>query len=54
MSELGYDDDAQRLLRLDWALVCAACIVIDVGLHVGNMTFDEAVKMFTDEVHRER
>ncbi len=54
MAELGYYDDAQRLIQLEWALVRAARIVIDVGLHVGNMTFEQAVKMLTDEVHLER
>ena len=54
MSELGYYDDAQRLIQLEWALVRAARIIIDVGLHVGNMTFEQAVKVLTDEVHLER
>jgi len=54
MAELGYYDDAQRLIQLEWALVRAARIIIDVGLHVGGMTFEQAVKMLTDEVHLER
>ena len=54
MSELGYYDDAQRLIQLEWTLVRAARILIDVGLHVGDMTFDQAVKVLTDEVHLER
>jgi uncharacterized protein (DUF885 family) len=54
MSELGYYDDAQRLIQLEWALVRAARIVIDVGLHVGSMTFEDAVKVLTDEVHLEK
>ena len=54
MSELGYYDDAQRLIQLEWTLVRAARIIIDVGLHVGSMTFDQAVKVLTDEVHLER
>ncbi|HVJ91350.1 MAG TPA: DUF885 domain-containing protein, partial [Labilithrix sp.] len=54
MSELGYYDDAQRLIQLEWALVRAARIIIDVGLHVGDMTFEQAVKVLTDEVHLER
>jgi uncharacterized protein (DUF885 family) len=54
MAELSYYDDAQRLIQLEWALVRAARIVIDVGLHVGGMTFEQAVKMLTDEVHLER
>lgn len=54
MAELGYYDDAQRLIQLEWALVRAARIIIDVGLHVSDMTFEQAVKMLTDEVHLER
>ncbi|MBX3219480.1 MAG: DUF885 domain-containing protein [Labilithrix sp.] len=54
MAELGYYDDAQRLIQLEWALVRAARIVLDVGLHVGDMTFEQAVKVLTDEVHLER
>lgn len=54
MSELGYYDDEKRLIQLEWALVRASRIVIDVGLHVGDMTFEAAVKMLTDEVHLER
>ena len=54
MAELGYYTDEERLLQLEWTLVRAARIVIDVGLHVSGMTFDQAVKMLTDEVHLER
>lgn len=54
MAELGYYDDEQRLIQLEWALVRAARIVLDVGLHVNDMTFDQAVKMLTDDVHLER
>jgi uncharacterized protein (DUF885 family) len=54
MAELGYYDDAQRLIQLEWALVRAARIVIDVGLHVSEMTFEAAVKMLTDEIHLEK
>ncbi|MBX3232738.1 MAG: DUF885 domain-containing protein [Labilithrix sp.] len=54
MAELGYYDDEQRLIQLQWALVRAARVVIDVGLHVGGMTFEQAVKVLTDEVHLER
>ena len=32
----------------------AARVIIDHGLHVGDMTFEQAVKMLTDEVHLER
>jgi uncharacterized protein (DUF885 family) len=54
MSELGYYDDEQRLIQLEWTLVRAARVVIDVGLHVNEMSFADAVKMLTDEVHLEK
>ena len=54
MAELGYYTDEERLLQLEWTLVRAARVVIDVGLHVSDMTFDQAVKMLTDDVHLER
>lgn len=54
MAELGYYDDSERLLQLEWALVRAARVILDVGLHVGDMTFEAAVKLLTDEVHLER
>lgn len=54
MAELGYYTDGERLLQLEWTLVRAARIVIDVGLHVSDMTFEQAVKMLTDDVHLER
>lgn len=53
MNELGYYTDEERLMQLEWTLVRAARIVIDVGLHTKGMTFDEAVKMLTDRVHLE-
>jgi len=54
MAELGYYTDEERLLQLEWTLVRAARIVIDVGLHVTGMTFEDAVKLLTDQVHLER
>jgi uncharacterized protein (DUF885 family) len=51
MSELGYYTDEERLMQLEWTLVRAARVVIDVGLHTHGMTFDEAVKILTDDVH---
>jgi uncharacterized protein (DUF885 family) len=51
MSELGYYTDEERLMQLEWTLVRAARVVIDVGLHTHGMTFDDAVKVLTDEVH---
>lgn len=53
MAELGYYNDEQRLMQLEWTLVRAARVVIDVGLHTKGMTFDQAVRVLTDEVHLE-
>ncbi len=54
MSELGMYTDEERLMQLEWTLVRAARIVIDVGLHTHGMTFDQAVAFLTDKVHLER
>lgn len=54
MAELGYYTDEERLMQLEWTLVRAARVVIDIGLHVGEMTFEQAVKVLTDDVHLER
>lgn len=54
MSELGYYTPEERMLQLEWALVRAARILIDIGLHTRTMSFDEAVKLLTDRVHLER
>ncbi len=53
MSELGYYTDEERIMQLEWTLVRAARIVIDVGLHTKGMTFDEGVRFLTDKVHLE-
>jgi uncharacterized protein (DUF885 family) len=54
MNELGYYTDEERLMQLEWTLVRAARVMIDVGLHTRGMTFDDAVKMLTDRVHLEK
>jgi uncharacterized protein (DUF885 family) len=54
MSELGYYTDEERLIQLEWTLVRAARVIIDVGLHSKGMTFDQAVSILTDKVHLER
>src|SRR4029077_1638489 len=54
MAELGYYTDEERLLQLEWTLVRAARIVIDVGFHVSDIAYDQALKMLTDELHLER
>jgi uncharacterized protein (DUF885 family) len=53
MSELGYYTDEERLLQLEWTLVRAARIIIDVGIHTQNMSFEDGVKVLTDKVHLE-
>ena len=53
MSELGYYTDEERLMQLEWTLVRAARIVLDVGLHTRGMSYEEAVKFLTDKVHLE-
>jgi uncharacterized protein (DUF885 family) len=53
MGELGYYTDEERLMVLEWTLVRAARVLIDVGLHTRGMTFEDAVKMLTDQVHLE-
>jgi uncharacterized protein (DUF885 family) len=53
MSELGMYTDEERLMQLEWTLVRAARIVIDVGLHTRGMTFDQAVAFLTEKVHLE-
>ena len=53
MNELGMYTDEERLMQLEWTLVRAARIVIDVGLHTKGMTFDQAVAFLTDKVHLE-
>ena len=45
MGELGYYTDEERLMVLEWTLVRAARVIIDVGLHTRGMSFDEAVKI---------
>jgi uncharacterized protein (DUF885 family) len=53
MNELGYYSDEERLMQLEWTLVRAARVMIDVSLHTRGMTFDEAVRVLTDRVHLE-
>ena len=51
MAELGYYTDEERLMQLEWTLVRAVRVVIDVGLHTKGMTFDAAVAMLTGVAH---
>src|SRR5262249_31034794 len=54
MNELGYYTDEERLMQLEWTLVRAARVLIDVGLHARGMSFDDAVKMLVERIHLER
>lgn len=54
MNELGYYTDEERLFQLQWTLVRAARVILDVGLHTGGMTFDQGVKILTDDVGLEK
>jgi uncharacterized protein (DUF885 family) len=51
MAELGYYTDEERLMQLEWTLVRAVRVVIDVGLHTRGMTFETAVGMLTGVAH---
>ena len=51
LAELGYYTDEERLMQLEWTLVRAARVIIDLGLHTRGMTYDEAVKILADQVH---
>jgi uncharacterized protein (DUF885 family) len=53
MHELGYYTGEERLMQLEWTLVRAARVVIDVGLHTRGMSFDEAIRILTRDVHLE-
>ncbi len=48
-----YSDPLLRLWQLKDALWRAGRIIVDVGLHTGEMTFDEAVAFMVDEVRLE-
>ncbi len=54
MAEQGYYDDSVRLLQLQWVLVRAARIILDVSLHTRSMSMDEAVDFLVKRVHLER
>ncbi len=54
MNELGYYTDEERMMQLEWTLVRAARVLIDIGLHTRGMTFDEAVGVLTGTVHLEK
>jgi uncharacterized protein (DUF885 family) len=55
MYETGYYPDAQtRLMQLAMQLWRACRVVIDVSLHDGTMSFDDAVNLLVDTAKLER
>jgi uncharacterized protein (DUF885 family) len=55
MYETGYYPDAQtRLMQLAMQLWRACRVVIDVGLHNGSMSFEDAVSLLVDTAKLER
>ncbi len=55
MEELGYiREPVQKLARLKDQLWRAARIILDVSLHTGKMTVEEAIQFLVDEVGLER
>lgn len=54
MHELGYYKPAERMLVLEWSLVRAARVILDVGMHVLGMSDTDAVNFLVDRVHLER
>ena len=51
MAEVGYYTDKRtRLFYLKEQLKRAARIIVDIGLHCGNMTTDEAIRFMVDKV----
>lgn len=53
MAEHGFYTPEERLIQLEWMLVRAARVLIDVGLHTGSMTLEEATALLVDEVDLE-
>lgn len=54
MNELGYYTPEERMLQLEWTLVRAARVLIDIGLHTEGMSEKEAANLLVNEVHLER
>ncbi|HEU4339463.1 MAG TPA: DUF885 domain-containing protein [Planctomycetota bacterium] len=53
--ETGYFTDPRtRLMQLNWRLQRAARVILDVSLHAGAMTFEDAVKFLMEKVQMER
>ncbi|MCK4858113.1 MAG: DUF885 domain-containing protein [candidate division Zixibacteria bacterium] len=49
-----YGDDETRLMQLVNQLVRACRVVIDVGLHTGEMSFTDAVNMLVEQANMDR
>jgi uncharacterized protein (DUF885 family) len=49
-STTGFYSPAERLYQLQGQLMRAARVRIDIGIHTGRMTFDEAVAYFGEHV----
>ncbi|MBI3856645.1 MAG: DUF885 domain-containing protein [Planctomycetes bacterium] len=45
-----YTDKRERLMQLNWRLQRAARILLDVALHTGKMSYDDAVKFLEEKV----
>lgn len=45
-----YRDRRERLMQLNWRLQRAARVLLDVSLHTGRMTYDDAVKFLVERV----
>jgi uncharacterized protein (DUF885 family) len=54
MAELGYYAPHERMMQLEWTLVRAARVVLDVGLHTNGMSLEEAERFLVERVHLER
>jgi len=53
--ETGYfRDPRERLMQLNWRLQRAARILLDVSLHTGRMTYEEAVAFLVEKVRLNR
>ncbi len=49
--EQGYfKDPRERLMQLNWRLQRAARVLLDVSLHAGRMSYDEAVRFLVERV----
>jgi uncharacterized protein (DUF885 family) len=49
-----YKDSRERLMQLNWRLQRAARVILDVSLHAGRMTYEEAVVFLVDKVRLNR